>query len=43
MKTEEDAKELAHAMVRIGNNVGRQTMAVISTCHNRLVLRLVTL
>ncbi|MEF7634591.1 pyrimidine-nucleoside phosphorylase [Bacillus thuringiensis] len=30
MKTEEDAKELAHAMVRIGNNVGRQTMAVIS-------------
>ncbi|AAP08796.1 Pyrimidine-nucleoside phosphorylase [Bacillus cereus ATCC 14579] len=30
MKTEEDAKELSHAMVRIGNNVGRQTMAVIS-------------
>ncbi|HDX9588212.1 TPA: pyrimidine-nucleoside phosphorylase [Bacillus pseudomycoides] len=30
MKTEEDAIELAHAMVRIGNNVGRQTMAVIS-------------
>ncbi|OXB97942.1 MULTISPECIES: pyrimidine-nucleoside phosphorylase [Bacillus] len=30
MKTEEDAKELAHAMVRIGNNVERQTMAVIS-------------
>ncbi|MDM5188143.1 pyrimidine-nucleoside phosphorylase [Bacillus sp. DX4.1] len=30
MKTEEDAKELAHAMVQIGNNVGRQTMAVIS-------------
>ncbi|PGM75829.1 pyrimidine-nucleoside phosphorylase [Bacillus cereus] len=30
MKTEEDAKELAHAMVRIGSNVGRQTMAVIS-------------
>ncbi|KAA0764371.1 pyrimidine-nucleoside phosphorylase [Bacillus sp. SH5-2] len=30
MKTEEDAKELAHAMVRIGNNIGRQTMAVIS-------------
>ncbi|ETT77924.1 pyrimidine-nucleoside phosphorylase [Bacillus mycoides] len=30
MKTEEDAKELAHAMVRIGNKVGRQTMAVIS-------------
>jgi pyrimidine-nucleoside phosphorylase len=30
MKTEEDAKELAHAMVRIGKEVGRQTMAVIS-------------
>nr|WGD93246.1 pyrimidine-nucleoside phosphorylase [Bacillus subtilis] len=30
MKTEEDATELAKAMVRIGNNVGRQTMAVIS-------------
>jgi pyrimidine-nucleoside phosphorylase len=30
MKTVEDAKELAHAMVRIGNNVGRNTMAVIS-------------
>ncbi|CAG9613664.1 Pyrimidine-nucleoside phosphorylase [Bacillus rhizoplanae] len=30
MKTEEEAKKLAHAMVRIGNNVGRQTMAVIS-------------
>ncbi|EUJ38043.1 pyrimidine-nucleoside phosphorylase [Brochothrix campestris FSL F6-1037] len=30
MKTEEDAQNLAHAMVRIGNNVGRQTMAVIS-------------
>lgn len=30
MKTVEDAKELAHAMVRIGNNVGRKTMAVIS-------------
>ncbi|MGG5774696.1 pyrimidine-nucleoside phosphorylase [Bacillus subtilis] len=30
MKTEEDAVELAKAMVRIGNNVGRQTMAVIS-------------
>ena len=30
MKTEEDAKELAQAMVRIGNNVGRKTMAVIS-------------
>lgn len=30
MKTEEDAKKLAQAMVRIGNNVGRKTMAVIS-------------
>jgi pyrimidine-nucleoside phosphorylase len=30
MKTTEDAKELAHAMVSIGNNVGRKTMAVIS-------------
>ncbi|BFH11578.1 pyrimidine-nucleoside phosphorylase [Paenibacillus melissococcoides] len=30
MKTAEDAKELAHAMVSIGNNVGRKTMAVIS-------------
>ncbi|MBE1445280.1 pyrimidine-nucleoside phosphorylase [Paenibacillus sp. OAS669] len=30
MKTAEDAEELAQAMVRIGNNVGRKTMAVIS-------------
>lgn len=30
MKTEEDARELAHAMVKIGNNVGRKTMAIIS-------------
>ncbi|MFD1883921.1 pyrimidine-nucleoside phosphorylase [Paenibacillus wenxiniae] len=30
MKTPEAAKELAHAMVSIGNNVGRKTMAVIS-------------
>jgi pyrimidine-nucleoside phosphorylase len=30
MKTLEDARELARAMVRIGNNVGRKTMAVIS-------------
>src|SRR6476620_11837570 len=30
MKTIADSRELAHAMVRIGNNVGRKTMAVIS-------------
>lgn len=30
MKTLEDAEELAHAMVSIGNNVGRNTMAIIS-------------
>lgn len=30
MKTEEDAEQLAHAMVKIGNNVGRNTMAIIS-------------
>ncbi|UUZ97736.1 pyrimidine-nucleoside phosphorylase [Paenibacillus sp. P25] len=30
MKTAEEARELAQAMVRIGNNVGRKTMAVIS-------------
>jgi pyrimidine-nucleoside phosphorylase len=30
MKTLEDSKELAKAMVRIGNNVGRRTMAIIS-------------
>lgn len=30
MKTIEDARDLAHAMVSIGNNVGRKTMAVIS-------------
>lgn len=30
MKTIEDSRELAKAMVRIGNNVGRRTMAVIS-------------
>ncbi|HHS2940301.1 TPA: pyrimidine-nucleoside phosphorylase [Staphylococcus argenteus] len=29
MKTLEDAEALAHAMVRIGNNVGRNTMAII--------------
>lgn len=30
MKTVEDSKELAHAMVQIGKNVGRKTMAIIS-------------
>ena len=30
MKTVEDARDLAHAMVQIGNNVGRKTMAIIS-------------
>src|SRR5699024_6408306 len=30
MKTIEDAEALAHAMVSIGNNVGRNTMAIIS-------------
>lgn len=30
MKTTEDARKLAHAMVQIGNRVGRNTMAVIS-------------
>lgn len=30
MKTEKDAEELAHAMVRIGNHVGRKTIAIIS-------------
>lgn len=30
MKTLEDAEALAHAMVSIGNNVGRNTMAIIS-------------
>ena len=30
MKTTEDARALATAMVRIGNNVGRKTMAIIS-------------
>ncbi|WP_088816120.1 MULTISPECIES: pyrimidine-nucleoside phosphorylase [Listeria] len=30
MKTDEDAENLARAMVRIGNSVGRNTMAVIS-------------
>ncbi len=31
MKTEEDAEALAKAMVSIGNNVGRNTMAIISS------------
>ena len=30
MKTQEDAEELAHAMVRIGNHVGRKTITIIS-------------
>lgn len=30
MKTLKDSRELAEAMVRIGNNVGRKTMAIIS-------------
>ncbi|EJE23995.1 pyrimidine-nucleoside phosphorylase [Staphylococcus epidermidis NIHLM001] len=30
MKTLDDAEALAHAMVRIGNNVGRNTIAIIS-------------
>jgi pyrimidine-nucleoside phosphorylase len=30
MKTLDDSRELAKAMVRVGNNVGRKTMAVIS-------------
>lgn len=36
MKTEEDAARLAHAMVSIGNNVGRQTMAIISSMEEPL-------
>lgn len=30
MKTQEDAEKLAHVMVRIGNHVGRKTIAIIS-------------
>lgn len=30
MKTDKDAEKLAHAMVKIGNQVGRRTMAIIS-------------
>lgn len=36
MKDVEGAKELAHAMVEIGNNVGRDTMAVISDMNQPL-------
>ena len=42
MKTDEDAKRLAEAMVRIGNNVGRNTMAVISDMSQPLGRLLVT-
>lgn len=30
MKTNEDSEMLAHAMVKVGNNLGRNTMAIIS-------------
>ncbi|SOC42394.1 pyrimidine-nucleoside phosphorylase [Salinicoccus kekensis] len=36
MKTEEDAAELAKAMVTIGNDVGRRTMAIISSMEEPL-------
>lgn len=36
MKTTEDATELATAMVSIGNNVGRNTMAIISSMEEPL-------
>lgn len=36
MKTTEDATELASAMVSIGNNVGRHTMAIISSMEEPL-------
>ncbi|HDG5865471.1 TPA: pyrimidine-nucleoside phosphorylase [Staphylococcus aureus] len=36
MKTLEDAEALAHAMVRIGNNVGGNTMAIISDMNQPL-------
>lgn len=36
MKTEEDAVALAKAMVSIGNNVGRSTMAIISSMEEPL-------
>ncbi len=36
MKTLEDAKELAHAMVQIGNGAGRETIGVISDMNQPL-------
>lgn len=36
MKNEKDAEALAHTMVQIGNNVGRNTMAVISSMEEPL-------
>src|SRR5699024_3667985 len=36
MKTTEDATELASAMVTIGNNVGRNTVAIISSMEEPL-------
>ncbi len=36
MKTLEDAEALAHAWVPIGNNVGRNTMAIISNMNQPL-------
>ena len=36
MKTEKDAVQLAKAMVEIGNNVGRRTMAIISSMEEPL-------
>ncbi|WP_312755963.1 pyrimidine-nucleoside phosphorylase [Rummeliibacillus suwonensis] len=36
MKTVEDSKKLAHAMVQIGKNVGRKTMAIISDMNQPL-------
>ncbi|WP_102692560.1 pyrimidine-nucleoside phosphorylase [Rummeliibacillus pycnus] len=36
MKTVEDSKKLAHAMVQIGKNVGRNTMAIISDMNQPL-------
>ena len=41
MKTLDDAEALAHAMVRIGNNVGRNTMAIISDMSQPLGLSLI--